>query len=324
MNHMPLIDHALRAARWIPFLALLTACGDLQEIPDYGAPSGTTPAVETSTFESSSPENWAVMSVPPEKVTVSFTTPVLAGSEITVWLNKVPVPADATEVAEDGLSMSVAIRPPLPAFGVYDVEYTAVTGAGTESGLFVFFVEILSYKGQQLSSLTKFRDNSIKGPIYVDLEEYELEITGLVKNPLKLSYYEVLDFANESRVMDMHCVEGWTVSPLWTGVPIMELIEAAEPLEGAVSLIFTAIDGYDDFLPISFVEEHDVMLAHTLNLVTMPAERGFPFQVAAEGKWGYKWVKWLKKIEVSNLETYEGFWEGFGYSIDGDLDKPFR
>jgi DMSO/TMAO reductase YedYZ molybdopterin-dependent catalytic subunit len=177
--------------------------------------------------------------------------------------------------------------------------------------------------GQDLSSLGEFRDNSIKGPIYVDLDQYELEITGLVKNPMRLTYQEVLDFGSESRVMDMNCVEGWTVSPLWTGVPIMELIRAAEPLDGAVSLIFTAIDGYDDFLPISFVEEHDTMLAHTLNQVTMPAARGFPFQVAAEGKWGYKWVKWLTKIEVSSLETYEGFWEKFGYSTDGDLDKPF-
>jgi methionine-rich copper-binding protein CopC len=324
MKYRFTINQAVSVGRWIPVLALLTACGDVGEISEGGAPHGTTPAVMTSTFESSAPENEAVLSVPPEKVTVSFTAPVLAGSEIVVWRNKAPVPTDAVEIAEDGLSASVAIHPPLPATGVYGVAYSAVSGAATESGLFVFYVELGEYQGQALTSLGEFRDNSIKGPTYVDTDDYELEITGLVKNPLRLTYAEVLEFASESRVMDMNCVEGWTVSPLWTGVPIMELIEAAEPQDGAVSLIFTAIDGYDDFLPISYVEEHDIMLAHTLNQVTLPAARGFPFQVAAEGKWGYKWVKWLKKIEVSNVETYEGFWEAYGYSVDGDLDKPFR
>lgn len=35
------------------------------------------------------------------------------------------------------------------------------------------------------------------------------------------------------------------------------------------------------------------MLAYKMNGVTLPPERGFPFQVVAQSKWGYKWVKWV-------------------------------
>jgi len=64
-------------------------------------------------------------------------------------------------------------------------------------------------------------------------------------------------------------------------------------------------------------------MAYKMNNVTIPPERGFPFQLVGEGKWGYKWIKWITEIELSNDETYRGYWERRGYSNDGDLDKDF-
>ena len=52
-------------------------------------------------------------------------------------------------------------------------------------------------------------------------------------------------------------------------------------------------------------------------------ERGFPFQVVAEQKWGYKWCKWVVGIELSAEEDPGGYWEDRGYSNTGDLDKPY-
>jgi DMSO/TMAO reductase YedYZ molybdopterin-dependent catalytic subunit len=42
----------------------------------------------------------------------------------------------------------------------------------------------------------------------------------------------------------------------------------------------------------------------------------------AEDKWGYKWIKWVTRIEVSNDAGFKGFWESRGYSNDGSLDEP--
>jgi len=65
------------------------------------------------------------------------------------------------------------------------------------------------------------------------------------------------------------------------------------------------------------------MIAHRVNGATLPPERGFPFQLVAESKWGYKWIKWITRIELSQDANYRGFWESRGYSNDADLDESF-
>ena len=50
--------------------------------------------------------------------------------------------------------------------------------------------------------------------------------------------------------------------------------------------------------------------------------RGFPFQPVAESKFGYKWIKWINRIELSD-EPYEGFWEQRGYSNEADVPRQW-
>jgi DMSO/TMAO reductase YedYZ molybdopterin-dependent catalytic subunit len=51
-----------------------------------------------------------------------------------------------------------------------------------------------------------------------------------------------------------------------------------------------------------------------MNGVVIPPERGFPFQLVAESKYGYKWIKWITTIELSDNADYLGYWESRGYS----------
>ena len=53
-----------------------------------------------------------------------------------------------------------------------------------------------------------------------------------------------------------------------------------------------------------------------MNGQEIPPERGFPFQVVAEDRFGYKWAKWVTGIEVSDDENYRGYWEQRGYDND--------
>ncbi|VVB61256.1 Oxidoreductase molybdopterin binding domain protein [uncultured archaeon] len=56
---------------------------------------------------------------------------------------------------------------------------------------------------------------------------------------------------------------------------------------------------------------------------TLAVERGFPFQLVAESKRGYKWIKWVTEIELSDNLNYKGYWESRGYSNSGDLNESF-
>jgi len=67
------------------------------------------------------------------------------------------------------------------------------------------------------------------------------------------------------------------------------------------------------------VVDKNLLLAYEMNGVLLPSERGFPFQVVAEDKLGYKWAKWVTEIELSSDDGYRGYWEERGYDNKADV-----
>jgi DMSO/TMAO reductase YedYZ molybdopterin-dependent catalytic subunit len=183
--------------------------------------------------------------------------------------------------------------------------------------------EVRNYQGEKLSSVTDFRENSIKGPQHVNMSNYRLEIGGLVTTPRSLTYNEVTSFPGYQKVVTLHCVEGWDATILWQGIRISDLLGTAGVKPEANTVIFYAYDGYSTSLPLDYIEKNDILLAYGMNNVTLPEDRGYPFQLVAEDKWGYKWIKWVTKIELSDDPSYRGYWEQRGYSIGGDTRSSF-
>jgi DMSO/TMAO reductase YedYZ molybdopterin-dependent catalytic subunit len=185
-------------------------------------------------------------------------------------------------------------------------------------------VEVREYMGQNLSSIDDFRENSIKGPQYIDIDSYRLEVTGLAENPTSYTYDEIInDFDSYEKVVELNCVEGWSVTLLWDGMLVKDILKKAGPKPEARVVIFHAYDGYTTSFPIEYIVNNDIMMAYKMNDVAIPPERGFPFQLVAESKWGYKWIKWVTEIELSDDTSYRGYWEERGYSNNGDLGGSF-
>ncbi|MRR11286.1 oxidoreductase, partial [bacterium] len=182
-------------------------------------------------------------------------------------------------------------------------------------------VEVREYQGENLSSVNDFRENSIKGPQNVDRDSYRLSVTGLVDTPLELAYGEVIE-GHESfrKVVTLNCVEGWSVDILWEGIRVTDLLEQAGADTDARVIIFRSVDGYSTSLPAEYIRDNDILLAYKMNGVELPPERGFPFQLVAQQKWGYKWAKWIEEIEVSDDTSFRGYWESRGYDNGGDTD----
>lgn len=146
-------------------------------------------------------------------------------------------------------------------------------------------VEVTEYEGEKLGSIEDFRENSIKGSQQIDPDSYRLSVTGLVGNHLNYTYDDVLGgFDSSKKVVAIHCVEGWSVKILWEGVKVMDLLEDSGVSENAETVIFHAHDGYTSSLPIAFIASNDIIMAYKMNGVTIPPERGFPFQLVAESK----------------------------------------
>jgi DMSO/TMAO reductase YedYZ molybdopterin-dependent catalytic subunit len=185
-------------------------------------------------------------------------------------------------------------------------------------------VEVRSYEGKDLSSINAFHENSIKGPQHISESDYRLTVTGLTNRTDIYTYNEVLErFPHYTKLVTLFCVEGWDATILWEGVQVRDLIRNAGPDPRANTVIFTAHDGYTTSFPLNYLMNRDIIMAYKMNNVTLPAERGFPFELVAEDKWGYKWVKWIEKIELTDDPGYKGYWEQRGYSNTGDLDKSY-
>jgi DMSO/TMAO reductase YedYZ molybdopterin-dependent catalytic subunit len=183
-------------------------------------------------------------------------------------------------------------------------------------------VEVREYEGADLSSVNDFRENSIKGPQYVDKASYRLKIKGLTDSEKSLSYEDIVkNHQAYKKVVTLNCIEGWSVKILWEGLLARDLFDASKIPADSKTVIFRAYDGYSTSFPIDFIMKKDILLAYKMNGATLPPERGFPFQLVAEDKYGYKWIKWITEIEFSNDANYKGYWESRGYDNAGDLPK---
>jgi len=199
-------------------------------------------------------------------------------------------------------------------------EYSQIMSRATEDRYSA--TEIRDYKGVRLDPSIGPRDNSIEGIQRVEIEEYELKITGLVEDETEYTYEEVLAYPAVEKLITLYCVEGWDATILWEGVHISDLLLKAGPMEDGKILIFKCYDGYSTSMPLSEIIEKDMILAYASNGEALPEPMGFPFIVVAEDKLGYKWARWVVEIEVSDHVDYEGTWERRGY--DNVADVPFE
>jgi DMSO/TMAO reductase YedYZ molybdopterin-dependent catalytic subunit len=180
--------------------------------------------------------------------------------------------------------------------------------------------ETREFQGQALAPFKRAYDNSIKGPQKVDPAGFRLNLGGQVAQVRELTYQQVLELPRVKRVVNMPCVEGWNERLLVEGVRVSDLVALAQPDPKAKVVIFRAADGYSTALDLDYLTSSQALLAIRINGLTLDAARGFPFQLVAEKKLGYKWIKWVVAMELSD-KPYLGFWETRGYSNEADTDR---
>jgi DMSO/TMAO reductase YedYZ molybdopterin-dependent catalytic subunit len=147
----------------------------------------------------------------------------------------------------------------------------------------------------------------------------------LVDNPLSLSYADLQAYPQLSKLNTLNCVEGWNFVAKWTGPALNAIFTDAKLKPEAKIAIFhtsdVSVKGYSS-LDLPYINDRNIIIALKLNDITMPDDRGFPFQVVAESKFGYKWSKWVTEIEISDNLNFRGYWESYGYSNNGDDNGP--
>lgn len=188
-------------------------------------------------------------------------------------------------------------------------------------------VEATEFQGTELTPIKNQLNNALADTQIIDRDTYVLTVDGLVDNPLTLTYDQLLEYPQESWLMDLNCVEGWAFTAKWTGPRLNSIFNDAGVRPEAKIAIFCTADvpeGYSS-LDLDYIRDNNIIIALKLNDVTLPYDRGFPFQVVAREKFGYKWAKWVTRIELSSDTDFRGYWESVGYNNNADIEgSPFE
>jgi len=158
-----------------------------------------------------------------------------------------------------------------------------------------------------------------KGPSpEINVTSWELTVDGFVVNNLSFSYDNFTALDNRTVTATLKCVEGPFGRAEWQGVPLVDILDMANVTPGAKEVIFHAADGYTSSLTLEDAREEDVLLAYTMNGEVLPRDHGYPLRLVAPDKLGYKWVKWIVRIEVVDYD-HKGYWESRGWNDDAEL-----
>ena len=150
-----------------------------------------------------------------------------------------------------------------------------------------------------------------------DRATWRLRIEGLVEEPLALTYDDLRALPRAEQVSDFHCVTGWSVEEVrWAGVRFQDLFERVRPRPTAKAVAFVSTEQpYVDTLTLEQALLPDAMLAYEMDGKPLRREHGAPVRVVIPEMYGYKNVKWVERIVVSD-QLEPGYWEQRGYDVD--------
>lgn len=151
----------------------------------------------------------------------------------------------------------------------------------------------------------------------VDIDHYSLELTGEIDEPLRLSLAELRSMDSEERPVRMDCVGGFRNNSSMKGVRLSTLFEKARPTAAAESAVFHCADGFYTAHRLDDLADSDAFMAYEIN--GQQIDRfGYPLRLVAPETYGYKWAKWVVRIELVTGFP-KGYWEQKGLPSRGRI-----
>ena len=159
----------------------------------------------------------------------------------------------------------------------------------------------------------------------VDLETWDFHVYGEVDNPFHLTWSDFRELPRKQVTTDIHCVTRWSkLDTHWEGVAIQTILELAQVRGTATHVVGHAEQGYTANMPLSVLDDDDVLLADTYEGQPLEPDHGYPLRLIVPKKYFWKGPKWIRGLELLDHDA-PGFWERYGYHNDADpwLEERF-
>jgi DMSO/TMAO reductase YedYZ molybdopterin-dependent catalytic subunit len=198
-----------------------------------------------------------------------------------------------------------------------------LTGKTVQSGINAVAARDPTGLTSLLPGTNGFRYYSVTGDEPVEsTAQYKLTVKGLVDTPMTLTYADLMAMPQTLLVKDFQCVTGWRVPQVhWSGVSLSHLLDVVGVKDSAKAVLFGSFDGvYTESLSLDQATGTDTIVATHMLGAPVTKSHGGPVRLYVAPMYGYKSIKWLGSIELSD-KVVPGYWEDYGYDVDGWIGK---
>jgi DMSO/TMAO reductase YedYZ molybdopterin-dependent catalytic subunit len=165
----------------------------------------------------------------------------------------------------------------------------------------------------------------------VDPRNWQLRIHGRVKRPITITFDDLLRRPMVERYITLACVSNEVGGDLignarWLGTPVKDLLDEAEPLDGADQVVSRSVDGWTCGTPTAVLRDgRDALLAVGMNGQPLPVPHGFPVRMVVPGLYGYvSACKWVTELELSSFSDFDAYWVPRGWAAQAPIKTESR
>jgi DMSO/TMAO reductase YedYZ molybdopterin-dependent catalytic subunit len=142
-------------------------------------------------------------------------------------------------------------------------------------------------------------------------KDWRLSIEGLVARPMSLSVDDVKRFAVRRQITEIACEEGWSYVAEWVGAPLLDVLHAAGAKAQARYVVYFSMQGgWWDSIDMADALHPQTLVAYAMNDADLPPAFGGPLRLRVPRQLGYKSVKFINRLVVT--DSLKGFGKGLG------------
>lgn len=131
-------------------------------------------------------------------------------------------------------------------------------------------------------------------------KEWRLPVEGLVSRPASWPLADFKALPARTQITQLSCEEGWSSIAEWTGVPLARVLLEAGIKPEAKYVVFETVDGWWDSLDMFDALHPQTLLAYGMNGGDLPVRHGAPLRLRVERQLGYKSLKFLHRMIVTD------------------------
>ncbi len=141
--------------------------------------------------------------------------------------------------------------------------------------------------------------------------DWRLTVDGMVDRPGMFSLEQLRSYPSRSQITQLACEEGWSYVAEWTGVPLSQVLEVAGIQPRAKYVVYFSIDpDWWDSVDMADALHPQTYLAYGMNGGDLPVGHGGPLRMRVPRQLGYKNVKFINRLAVT--DDLRKFGKGLG------------